>query len=589
VTAASLVTALAAAVPRFSPSDRVEKIRLLDRLAHTSIRAPGVLRQLHETLCFLQAYPDDADVLRRADEGLVGFPARVDRLGPAARRLDDSGIAGTFLEYPFGLPMARWLARASPSSADIMWANLAAETEIEETMSLLVLPIEGEALSDEGGLGWRRWLRLAKGNRAASDLALLVELFDQAPLPPDVRERLFDALGLSIGWRPDGPRSRTLARLPWPHPFFHGTARAALVRPDRRRFRSEIMRPLASLQPAPAPLAHALIDAARAAMATRLRELFAFSHANADDVLVADPGRGLRIALIGIVPRERLPLHGYYAYLVLKNGVPVSYGAGWQIFGVLEAAVNVFESFRRGESAFIVYQVLRAYHQALGMRRIVIDPYQIGLDNPEALASGAFYFYRHLGFVSLDPGVERLARAEDNAIRARPDYRSPRAVLRQLASSGIGLSLGGQAVEPGSVLTASRLGAVITRHVAQRFGGDRAAAVRRATRQVVSALGVRGWARWGADERRGFAQLAPVIALIPDLARWPAADRRRLAAAMRAKGGASEASYVRRLDGIPRLRSSLEMLAGHAGEPVGGGASPAKLTARQRRESTAAR
>jgi hypothetical protein len=588
VTAASLVTALAAAAPRFSPADRVEKIRLLDRLAQMSIPAPRVLRQLHETLCFLLAYPDDADVLRRADEGLASFPARVGRLGPAARRLDDSGIAGTFLDYPFGLPMARWLARTSPNSADIVWAKPFAESEIDETMSLLILPIEGEVMSDEGGLGWRRWLRLAKGDRAASDLAVLVELFDQAPLPPDARERLFDGLALSIGWRPEGTRSRTLARLPWPHPFFHGGARPALVRPDRRRFRREVARPLPSLRPAPAPLAHALIDAARAAMATRLRELFAFSHANAGDVLLADPGRGLRIALIGIAPRERLPLHGYYAYLVLKNGVPVSYGAGWQIFGVLEAAVNVFESFRRGESAFIVSQVLRAYREAFGMRRIVVDPYQIGLDNPEALASGAFYFYRRLGFRSLDPGVERLARAEDERIRARPAHRSPRAVLRQLASSGIGLSLGRQAEPPSSVLTASRLGALVTRHVVQRFGSERPAAARRATRQVASALGVRDWARWGADERRGFAQLAPIIALISDLAGWPAADRRRLAAAMRAKGGASEARYVRQLDGIPRLRNSLEILVGMAG-PVGGGESRAKLTARRPRESIAVR
>jgi len=108
-------------------------------------------------------------------------------------------------------------------------------------------------------------------------------------------------------------------------------------------------------------------------------------------------------------------------------------------------------------------------------------------------------------------------------------------------------------------------------------------------RQVTSALGVRDWARWGVDEQRGFAQLAPVVALIPDLARWPAADRRRLAAAMRAKGGTSEARYVRRIDGIPRLRRSLEMLVGMAGDPVGGGESRAKLTARRPRESTAAR
>jgi len=85
------------------------------------------------------------------------------------------------------------------------------------------------------------------------------------------------------------------------------------------------------------------------------------------------------------------------------------------------------------------------------------------------------------------------------------------------------------------------------------------------------------------------AQLAPIIALIPDLARWPATDRRRLIAAMRAKGGASEARYVRRLDGIPRLRRGLEMLAATAGDPVAGGESPGPLTARRPKESTAAR
>ena len=161
-----------------------------------SIRAPRVLHQLHETLCFLVAYPDDADVLRRADEALASFA----RSGEAARacgaaRSTTPASRGTFLAYPFGLPMARWLARTSPRGAHIVWAKLAAESEIEETLSLLVLPIEGEAMSDEGGLGWRRWLRLAKGDRAASDLALLVELFDRAPLPPDARERLFDGAG----------------------------------------------------------------------------------------------------------------------------------------------------------------------------------------------------------------------------------------------------------------------------------------------------------------------------------------------------------------------------------------------------------
>ena len=304
------------------PADRDEKIRLLDRLARVSIGSPRALHQLHETLCFLaglprrrgRAPPLAARPSRASPRACGGSgPRRGGSTTPASRGHSSTIRSG-----------CRWRA-GSPArlraSADIVWAKPFAESEIEETLSLLVLPIEGEAMSDEGGLGWRRWLRLAKGDERASDLAPLVELFDRAPLPPEARERLFDGLALSIGWRPDGD----LGLERWPG--CRGRARsftAARGRPSSaptaRRFRP---RGHAAAAPPcgrrPPPLAHALIDAARAAMATRLRELFAFSHANADDVLVADPGRGLRIALIGIVPRERLPLHGYYAYLVAQE------------------------------------------------------------------------------------------------------------------------------------------------------------------------------------------------------------------------------------------------------------------------------
>lgn len=551
------MAALAAAAPRFEAADRTEKLRLLDALARLPIRHPRILSAFHEALCFLAAYPDDVDVLRLATDGLAQIAARVRALGPAAARLNDTGIAGTTLDYPFGLPMTRWLARAFPRDADVVWSKVDAEAEIEEALGLLVLPIEAEALSEEGGLGWRRWLALARGDRAITDLALIVELIDRAALPDEVRERLFDGLGLPIGWRVDGRASRTLARLPWPAPFFHGAARPAIVRPDAAHFRREILRPLA-MRPAERELAHALIEAARAAMVTRLRELFAFSYANPGDVLVAEPGRGLLVALIGIAPRQRLPLHGYYAYLVLKNGVPISYGAGWQLGGVLEAAFNVFDSFRRGESAFVVSQVLRAYRAAFGMRAIVVDPYQIGHQNAEALASGAFYFYRRLGFRPRDAAVERLAQGEDARILAEPAYRTPRATLARLATSELWLPLDREAPVR---LDSGRLAARVTREASQRFAGDRAAVSRRAAHDVIEALDIRHLREWSADERRGLDALAPVIAAIPDLARWPAADRRRLVAAIRAKGGESEAAYVRAIEGIARLGPALAGLA----------------------------
>src|SRR5881398_3202663 len=95
-----LVDALAAVASRYEPASRKEKLRLLDALAGRRVGRPGSLARLHEALCFLQAYPDDPEVLERVDRALEEFPRRVARLRAAARRrLHDSGIANTTLDY----------------------------------------------------------------------------------------------------------------------------------------------------------------------------------------------------------------------------------------------------------------------------------------------------------------------------------------------------------------------------------------------------------------------------------------------------------------------------------------------------------
>ena len=108
--AGALVDALAARAPRFGAEARPEKLRLLARLAAVRIAGAPTLERLHEILCFVRAYPDDAAVQDAAERALREFAARVRRLASRARaRLHDSGIAETDLDYPFGLPMARWL------------------------------------------------------------------------------------------------------------------------------------------------------------------------------------------------------------------------------------------------------------------------------------------------------------------------------------------------------------------------------------------------------------------------------------------------------------------------------------------------
>ncbi len=507
----SLVEALTAVASRYSPEDRRRKQALLEDLDSVMVRDAQTLLRLHETLCFLQAYPDDSKVLELVDRALGTFSARVERLGRAARRrLHDSGVAHSALDYPFGFPMARWLAVRFPRETEVAWGAFEDTDRLDETLSLLATTAEGDAFS-EGGMGWRQWIRVAKGDRRLTDLQLILEVFERARLPQEARDWLFESLGLPILWRPRGAGgSRTLARISAGSTFFH---ESPLERGDVDLV--EALRPPLHLRRARRPLAETLIDAARLAMATRQRELHAFAYPNPDDVFVADAGRGLRLAFIGIEPDFRLPLEGYYGFLALKNGVPMGYGGGWELFGTLDFAINIFASFRQGESPYLATQLLRAYRWIFGMRTVVIDRYQLGHESTEALRSGSFYFYHRLGFRPRDPGVVRTLALERAKIVADPAYRSPIPALRRLAAAEVFLMLAGGHPAPEHRLRATDVSALVARYIAREFGGDRARATRESAERIARALGARPRATWPPAEPRAFERVSPVAALVP--------------------------------------------------------------------------
>jgi len=51
--------------------------------------------------------------------------------------------------------------------------------------------------------------------------------------------------------------------------------------------------------------------------------------------------------------------------------------------------------------------------------------------------SGAFWFYRKLGFRATDPEVARLVEREESRMRQTPGYRSSRRTLERLANGYI--------------------------------------------------------------------------------------------------------------------------------------------------------
>ncbi|HJS22734.1 MAG TPA: hypothetical protein VJ751_00100, partial [Pyrinomonadaceae bacterium] len=64
-----------------------------------------------------------------------------------------------------------------------------------------------------------------------------------------------------------------------------------------------------------------------------------------------------------------------------------------------------------------------------------LDPYQIGHENEEGIESGAFWFYRKLGFRPTRREALQLALKEEQKLKTRKGYRTPAATLRKLAAS----------------------------------------------------------------------------------------------------------------------------------------------------------
>lgn len=559
---ADLLDLLNSIKARFEPADAGVKVAILRILAGREIPEVTSLILFHEILCFLRAYPDSLEILGWIEKSLEEFPPRVDlvkeRGNPSdLKRLRDTGIAHTTVYYSYPYPMAKWLVKHYPDAVEIDWEDADGLDKIRSVLSLLVAYAENDALDDEG-LSLRDWIGAARADRMVSGLQWLLETLERSPLPRDIIRHLYEGAELLLGWELREPAaSRTLARFPTDRIFCH---QGPLLR-GQIDFPGEVQKPLSGVIPVPRKTAEGLIHLFNCALAVRNRELYPLLFSTPQDVFVADVGRGLQIILVGVTPEFRLPLEAYYSFLVLKNGVPVSYGGGGPLLDRLEIAGNIFETFRQGESVHIFSQVFRTYRQLCGSRYFLVPRYQVGYENEEALQSGAFWFYHKLGFRPVERRVLALSEEEQRKIKADPAYRSPRKLLERLAQSDMVLTLEGDEGNPPRDLQQGNIGLLVTREIAQRFAGNRPAALRATTRHVSRVLNCSGWRRWPAPQRLAMERLSPILALIPDLDLWASTEKRGLVRIIRAKGAERQAAYIRLLQGHRRLARSLYDLA----------------------------
>lgn len=515
------------------------------------------LIRFHDVLLFLRAFAPGPRVLRLADTLLAGFEQKVKAVLAAGADPDGFapeevvGIAGTVVEATFSYPMVCWLVQRHPNAISIQWDDYEHETQRAVIWPRFFPLLEEDSLT-EANVPYLDWLKAARGR--SDELPWLIRRFQQLTISEKEKAALYDSLEIMVRWDMSGSRaSRTLARKPVTQFYFH---RVPLLQRRQVSLPEELAKPRLPVKVLPQPQAEKTLDLVKEATGVRYRELY--GTANADPAWVAQSaaGRGVEIYFWGLPPEKRLPLRAYLAGFTVKNGVPINYVECISLFDWTEIGFNTFPAYRDGETAWIYAQTLRLLRQLHGVNAISVYPYQIGDGNEEAIGSGAFWFYRKLGFRSMDPALEKLTLAEEKKIQANPRYRTPARTLRRLSKAHVVYELPEATRGDWDRFAMRNIGFALQRRMAHNFGGDAEAMRKAAVAQLGRQIGVDP-ARLRGAQQNVFADFAMVLSLVPDVTRWPADEKNALAAIIAAKAGRTEQRYVRLLQNHGQLRAAL--------------------------------
>jgi hypothetical protein len=540
--------------------DRDAKIlRALEVLSKSTFTDADSLTRFHEALLFLRAYPHSPEILKQVETILQTFGQRVSQLRERdadLSPLDDpevSGIPGTSVTSNFSYAIVCWLAEKYPAQLAIDWDWFEEEERFGANMPRFLPLLEEEAMV-EAHVPYRDYLRAAKGR--TNEVVWLIERFKSLRLSEKERAEAYDSLKIHVRWQFGVRASRTGMKLPAPKIFFH---QQPLISRREISLVDELNSPPIPIVKLSPVLGRKILEMARQTSAVRYRELHGFTFGDSRRVLRADLGRGTEVFVLGVPPKNRLPLRAYHAALIFKNGVPVGYFEGLSIFERMESGFNLYYTFREGETAWLYARVLRLMRQLLGVTVFSIDPYQVGHENEEGIESGAFWFYRKLGFRPVRPDLLESTLSEERRIAADPRRRTSARTLRKLAAGHLLFELPRASAAAGTGewnrFQIRKVGLAIQGRMAREFDGDAQKIRAQSVDLVETSLGLRR-RDWTEGERSNLENLSLLLGMIP-LGDWEAEDRQLAVRMIEAKGSGNEALYLKLMQKHSPLRAAV--------------------------------
>jgi len=559
---------------RFGRDEAGRVLNLLKRLDAARFPDSSLLIRFHEALLFLRAFPQGPAVVRVTERILNSFHIKVEALRKAGVDMDDfdtfevSGIAGTQMEDTLSFDVAKWLVniRRMRNKVEIAWENYDPGRELGTTGPRFIPLLEDDAYV-EADTPWRRWLEAAAGKKRVP--AWLISRFEKLPLPPQQKAELYESLRVPLRWNLENSvisrtRNWKSVRSIFYHSVFYHTT--PLISRSQVSLAAELARRPPQLTKLSRKQGDEVMDMIREVMLVRYRELYGTTLGDPASVVQADLGRGVTIYLWNLPPDRRLPLRAYVAGLTLKNGVPINYIEAIGLCEWMEVGFNTFYTFRGGEAGWIYAQVLRCLCHRMGTTCVSVYPYQLGHDNEEAIESGAFWFYRKLGFRPGRSYLQRLAEREEQKIAAdtklgKAKYRTPARTLKRLAAEHVFYELPGGEVGAWDKFSTRNIGLRVNRRMARDFGGD-AVLMREHSRRALERIlfprsGDISTSSWTPLEKAAFENFALVLADVPGLRAWTREEKDDLVRIIRAKGKRDEMLYLHLTQRHRRLRKAL--------------------------------
>ncbi len=560
-----ILTQLEAAKNRFNPGHAALVAKLLAGLAKFEFSDPHHLIRFHECLLFLRAFPHAPSHIPRVERLLNTFHVRIEKLRALNADMslfddfDTSGITGTTMQDTLSFDVAQWLVRRVPRNVEIAWDDYWDDYQSERARGSIwprFIPLLQEDADVEANIPWQRWLDVARGRE--NQLPWLIRRFEQLPLPDRQRAELYDSLRLPLRWKLENLKiSRTRN---WTRPrrfYFHN---APLIQRSEVSLARELAQPAPRFEKLSVAAGESTMRAIREIMVVRYRELYGTTLGNPRTVVRANLGRGVVMHFWGLPPARRLPLRAYLAGYTLKNGVPINYIEAIGLCEWIEVGFNTFYTYRQGETAWIYAQALRCLRALMGTKCISIYPYQIGQNNDEAIDSGAFWFYRKLGFRPGRADLQKLCEREEEKIAADREYKTPARILKRLAEAHMFYELqpSGTKERPGDwdTFSSRHLALHVNRRMARHFDGNSQKIRQASTAAVARALNI-NLSRWTPAQQQALHDWSLLLALVPDLARWTADEKNQLVKIIRAKSAPNEMFYLRQTQHHPRLRRGL--------------------------------